>query len=370
MTKKKILFVTQRDCYPFFVGGAEISAHTLLSHLQLRGHKCLALGTLGRNLEDLEKYTKMFEVQSTPYEFISETVKLASQEIPKELFMSINVGYEVKLTLLNNFTKFFNQHASVYKPDLIITQMMGSGLAVRFSYNNKIPCAHLIRDINTLYNLEPLFLEPEYLGYPDFFSNSKYMQREFKKKYEKDSLVLYPSVNLAEYSFKNGIRKHITFVNPNNKKGGQLFVKIAKKLPQLKFLVVEGWDKIGDNSPLRRLKNVTIKERQYMMTDVYDKTKILIAPSVWQEAFARVVIEAQVSGVPVIASKHSGLIESVGDGGILVDKYLDPEAWAIAINNLYKNGRFYNVLSGKARQNSEKFDVSKTAAEFCKRYGL
>lgn len=48
--------------------------------------------------------------------------------------------------------------------------------------------------------------------------------------------------------------------------------------------------------------------------------KILPIPSQWEEAFGRVAIEAMVNGIPVIASNVAGLRDSVGEGGILIEK--------------------------------------------------
>ena len=36
------------------------------------------------------------------------------------------------------------------------------------------------------------------------------------------------------------------------------------------------------------------------MRSVYAKCRILLAPSVWEEAYGRVVTEAQISGIPVV----------------------------------------------------------------------
>lgn len=367
---KKILFVTQRDCYPFQIGGAGISAHSLLNYLTARGHNCLALGVLGKGFGEIKSRIGILKKEHTPFKFITNYTKLDNYQIPRDCHLILNYGYEVKLTMLYNFDKFFAGEAIDFKPDLIITQMMGSGLAIKFSFYHGIPCAHLIRDLDTIYNLEPLFLEEKYLSYPDLFSNSKFVQQEFLKKYKRNSFVLYPSIKTDNYLLNNKDPKYITFINPHSRKGLEIFVKIAKKMPEYKFLVVEGWGKTPKTSPINNMRNVTIIQNQLDMREVYKMTKILIVPSVWQEAFARVVVEAQIGGIPVIAGRHSGLIESVGFGGILLDKYLNVDFWTKSIKDLQENNIKYKVLSKRAVENAKKFDIANTANDFCEKYGL
>ena len=68
--------------------------------------------------------------------------------------------------------------------------------------------------------------------------------------------------------------------------------------------------------------------------DVYAAFDVLAVPSVplpsWVEQFGRVVVEAQASGVPVVASASGALPDVVGDQGLLVPPN-DPAALAAAL---------------------------------------
>lgn len=75
--------------------------------------------------------------------------------------------------------------------------------------------------------------------------------------------------------------------------------------------------------------------------------KILLVPSQWEEAFGRVAIEGMVNSIPVIGSDVGGLKESIGNGGILLDKS-DIGGWVKEISKL-DNRDYYNQMSKKAK---------------------
>ena len=71
--------------------------------------------------------------------------------------------------------------------------------------------------------------------------------------------------------------------------------------------------------------------------DSYRHFDVLAVPSLpmpgWIEQFGRVVVEAQASGIPVVASASGALPDVVGDAGLLVPAH-DPTALAAAIGRL------------------------------------
>ena len=64
--------------------------------------------------------------------------------------------------------------------------------------------------------------------------------------------------------------------------------------------------------------NITWHRRVLDMRPIYKQTRLLLVPSQWKEAWGRVVVEAQFSGIPEIASDVGGLAQNVSDAGRLL----------------------------------------------------
>lgn len=98
---------------------------------------------------------------------------------------------------------------------------------------------------------------------------------------------------------------------------------------------------------------------------ILSKLDCLVMPSIAEEAFGRVIIEAQASGVPVIASKVGGVVEIIDDGqdGLLVDPK-DHEGMAEAILKILKDRFFAEQLVQRARKKvEERYSLEKMAQE-------
>lgn len=81
-----------------------------------------------------------------------------------------------------------------------------------------------------------------------------------------------------------------------------------------------------------------------------------VGPQHLGRGLGRSVTEAQINGIPVLASSLGGLPESVGPGGILVDPSAGSEAWVSALSELWDdagNYEKYSVVAEKYAQRDE-----------------
>lgn len=144
-------------------------------------------------------------------------------------------------------------------------------------------------------------------------------------------ITVHPPVAVSDYEATPGDR--ITLINLTEEKGAKVFYALAELMPRRKFLgVIGGYGQQIVREDLPNVEIVPHTPGDRMAKDVYARTKLLLAPSVY-ESYGRVAVEAMCSGIPVIAHPTPGLMESLGDAGTFCDRD-DLEAWQAAIKRL------------------------------------
>ncbi|PCJ63275.1 MAG: hypothetical protein COA79_00270 [Planctomycetota bacterium] len=164
--------------------------------------------------------------------------------------------------------------------------------------------------------------------------NSKWMQDQLLKRFEKISKIEYPEINLVE--LKEGFKllpkekRGVVFIGDNIFKGSHLLPKIANLLPSITFFIFD-----------RRMNKLKINKNMHYMAwesdpkKVYQYADLVIVPSIWLEAFGRVSIEAQALNIPVLVSNRGGLPETIDhDSKYIIDDYKNPVEWAKRIENI------------------------------------
>jgi glycosyltransferase involved in cell wall biosynthesis len=183
-------------------------------------------------------------------------------------------------------------------------------------------------------------------------ANSRFTAERYRNAYGIHPRVIYPCISADRYRVKT-TKENITFVNPKPIKGRDIAFAVARLCPDIPFTFVESWPLTHEErqlltETLPALPNVTLLPPQNDMRSVYGKCKILFAPSMWEEGYGRVVTEAQISGIPVVASMRGGLPEAVGQGGMLLDADGPINDWVTAIRKLWLDDQCYADLSAAA----------------------
>lgn len=152
--------------------------------------------------------------------------------------------------------------------------------------------------------------------------------------------------NLSPERIAQRRNRYVTLINPTPQKGGLFFINIAAQAsfiaPDVKFRAVESrwgrsnWDAIGVADI--DLDRIAWHPHTNDMTGIYKEASLILVPSLWEEASARVIAEALLAGVPVLAMRNGGMPEQLGEGGFLFE--LPPE---LAENHL-ENPRSEHVL--------------------------
>jgi surfactin synthase thioesterase subunit/glycosyltransferase involved in cell wall biosynthesis len=103
----------------------------------------------------------------------------------------------------------------------------------------------------------------------------------------------------------------VTMVNPCAVKGAAIFLALADAFPNVKFAAVPTWGTDeADRAALAARANIAVLNPVDDIDLLLARTRVLLVPSLWAEARSRIVLEAMLRGVPVIAANTGGLPEA------------------------------------------------------------
>ncbi len=155
-------------------------------------------------------------------------------------------------------------------------------------------------------------------------------------------------------------RDVIMLVNPRPSHGVELIPELARTFPTSPFVLQESWpldeSEMGHVTDLLHAHpNVEFRPYNPDPAEMLADVGLLLAPHKIDNR-PRIVLEAQVNGIPVIASDLPGLVESVGPGGRCVSTDR-PVLWTDAIAAIWANPARYRELEMAARRHASRAEV-------------
>ncbi|MFC1515068.1 glycosyltransferase family 4 protein [Candidatus Omnitrophota bacterium] len=342
------------------IGGAEIATRVLMRELLDRNHT-LAVFTIAND---------NYRERNWPFD---GKIKIYEGTFSRWLHKKILPGELMNLFIELKMQQVLDRVSEEFQPDLVISQSNllfpkhPNGKKTIFfvhdhGYGTTLGCSSLVR---SLANKPFLRLRRNRLKDFSLVIANSYFMSKILKKFRINSEVVYPFIDFASYylqEFNSESREYITIIRPTRQKGAEIFLQIADRLPKRKFLIV-GQLPTDLKKEAESKQNVNLKTWEKDMREVYKETRLLLVPSLWQEPFGRAPVEAAINGIPSIASNKGGLIESVGQGGILIDDTWDIDKWVKAIE-LMDDNSIYVSYSQNARKNARKFTLKKSIDDF------
>lgn len=328
----KILFANAHPFLPQMTGGAQSSMHDLACEFRRRGHDVAVLGGLVKDGWTGWKSRVQLHLRRR--------------------------GYAVDCTLGYPVYRAWHPWEAVadvvrhMRADVVVPQSL---YPVRFAQALKAVPTRVVIYLRNV-EVEDLGGDLDDLKNVTYVANSHFTARRWHELFGVTSDVVYPLIRKDGYLTTTS-RENVTFINPHPRKGLDTALHLAQNCPDIPFVFVESWMTGGESRDRLRarissLPNVKLHPATSDMKSVYGKARIVIAPSQWEEAFGRVAVEPQFSGIPVIASARGGLPEAVGPGGILVPPDAGPDAWVRALRSLWDDKDLYDRTSRAARAHS------------------
>jgi glycosyltransferase involved in cell wall biosynthesis len=249
----------------------------------------------------------------------------------------------------------FARRLEAFRPDVVLGDSSADCPLLRQALTREYRCIYLARSVPTIGT-------PSIIPRNLFFAgNSPYTASVLEAITGKSIEVIRPMVHAANYLVERREPKFVTFINPVPEKGVSIALEVARRMPETRFLFVKGrWPVAHPEMletlirPARDLPNVEVWDHQLDMRAVYRVTRILLAPSQFIETFGRVILEAHINGIPVVAANVAGIPDTLGEGGVLVEPKHDVEAYVEALQQLEQDTARYEELSKLALENSQR----------------
>jgi len=334
----RLLFATSHEYLPQRVGGSELSTHDL----------CDSLGATGASVGVLARVR--------PSGWMHTRTRIARRLL----------GHHAVRDLLMDYPVFRAREPAAavpevlrrFRPTVVIVHPDRAGGMLQALLAARQPTLVYLRDVEFQHLGGQLPVAPT-VGY---VANSAFVGESVRQAFGIEPTVIPPLINRERYHTPV-TGDEVLFVNPVSEKGVELALAIAALCPRRIFRFIECWPLSGQQrAQLRqhaaRAGNVVLQDATRNMREVYARTRVLIVPSRWQEAWGRVVTEAQVSGIPVLASHIGGLPESVGRGGVLFHPSAGAHAWAEVIERLFADEGYHGTLAQQARERVAEADLA------------
>lgn len=148
-------------------------------------------------------------------------------------------------------------------------------------------------------------------------------------------------------------------------KGFDVLIAAARRLGHVRFA-------IAGEGPLREAleasapANVRFLGRVEDIAERMARADVVVVPSRW-EGFGLAAAEALAAGAPLVASRVDGLVEVVGDAGVLVPAD-DPDALTLALGSLLADPVRRQALSRAGRARARLFDLERTVRRYERMY--
>lgn len=336
----RVLYATGHPHIPQIAGGLQASTHETMQLLAARGHEMrLLCGLTGAGLLGLRHRIGL---------------KLSSRHIVTDS----QPGYVTYRAWQPSCGDVVAEIVADYAPDIVVAQGGGVVPLVRAFGAQGVPGVIHFRNVElsdmqgSLADLDPA------TGY---ISNSQFTRDRIRRTFGIDSIIVLPVIDAGRYrTARDGT--HVLFINPHPSKGVDIAVAMAEACPDIPFLFVESWTLSGHDYDAMRarvsaLPNVEYQPRKSEMRSVYARAAVVLVPSRWEEAFGRVVAEAQVSGIPAVATDIGGLPEAVGTGGLLVPVDAPVSDWVAALRRIWDDPDTRHRLSEAALRHSARQEL-------------
>jgi len=332
------------------VGGVETGTLDLTKYLVRSGHKAVVVSNGGELVKDLESFGAIHyqlpvhkKSVFTIFRMIPKVVEIIQKEEIDIIHARSRVPAWIAYFASRKTGKVFITTCHGYYKKHPFSYVMG--WAKRVIVLSNIIGRHMIEDFGVDYERVRLIPRSVDLEKFQFTSPGKKRKEDF---------------NIGIIGRITPLKGHLYFI--------KAMAEVARVIPQLKIWVIG--DAPASKEAYKEQIQVLVKRlglshiTQFLGTQrdipaILSHLDLLVLATTSHEAFGRVIIEAQASGVPVVATRVGGVIDIIEDGknGLLIPA-ADPNSIAEAVIKIFKNPQLAADIAENAyRKVKEKYSV-------------
>lgn len=272
-------------------------------------------------------------------------------------------------SLADSFQRAFDNIIATDKPTVCLSFATSPKEIARLQTlkDAGIPVVFALHTMAYLQPTIPAYLR-DFIKQADAIIAPSQFVKDAYQKHQYDNIQVIPPPILSENTvIEQPEPIFTTFVNPSPAKGlmfiVSLFKRICDKRPDIPLFVQEGRGNLAHffeacklcGLDVNNAQNIFVGKGYAPITEVLANTRVLLMPSVVDEAAGRLPLEAMTNAIPVISSARGGLPEMVGGAGkiIALHNNLNPETrkpvpssqvkqWFSEIVKLYDNDAYYS----------------------------
>ncbi len=364
----RILLVQTSSYFPSFAGGDK-SDRLMLAKLASRGHQCQVIARAQKTSQ---------EGHSDCLRIIEERGIKADQQIPGILKFRLD-SVEIHVATTRNLLEYLTKQLEIFDPNVTLVSTDPLNILILHLTNLQIK--------NVIYLARTTMLLP-------FGPESAFPSALTTEAIRRATSVITVSRYLADYVVQHsGIAAHflpiqlmenddwpllgninndfVTMINPCALKGIDIFLGLADAFGHIRFAAVPTWGTTSDNRlELASRPNVSILNPADDIRSILEDTRVILVPSLWAEAKSRLISEALLSGIPVLASDRGGNREATLGVGCLLPvnpivafkhsfdqqmirepevPFQDLEPWKASLHQLLDDPLYYAELAKDSR---------------------
>ncbi len=378
--------------YPNVLGGAEISTQLLAESLSKIGLKPVVVSISNKESISSVNGVKVYYLNYSNLYWLPNAKK--RNRLTRGVWHLIDM-YNLIIT------KKVNKIIDIERPDIAHTNNL-AGLSVSLwgiLRRRNIPIVHTLRDYYLLCPRSTMYVNGKnceercfscrifsiikktfsyyvdtVVGVSNFIINRHLKEGYFAKA---KPHVIYNSITNVNHKLKSKVNKPLVFCYIGvlaESKGIELLLEVFKEIRSDEKLVIcgRGVTEKYEEKLKKKYQSKNIKFLGFVdIKEVLPEVDVLIVPSLWNEPFSRVIIEAYSYGVPVIASNRGGMFEIINEGktGFMFDPGDEVSLWG-SINLFLKNPGMVSEMHENCFKKAENFIQDKIGTEYLKVYSM